>query len=159
MVFGMRRGMLGRRGWTVASVAALAVCVGVLVNGPLWGGVDAVDGCHLGPTIPELRSTGHTGYTWPYGAVTGCREFGHRDHWNSGDSTEWLVVDTDRGAVLIRLEVVDHDRRFWRAIGHETEPDDAPGGLTDDEVRRLRTDVAARGGVRTEPWIFEYGDG
>lgn len=146
----------------MATVAALGVCAVVLANGPLSHDTgDILDGCNLGPTRPELRTTGHTGFTWPYGAVTGCREFAHRDHWfGRPDSTEWLVVDTHRGAVLIRLEVTGYGQlRFWRAVGHETEPDDAPDGLTDDEVRRLRTDIAARGGVLAEPWIFNYGDG
>jgi hypothetical protein len=163
MVCGMLGGLRGRRGWTVAAVAALGVCVAAAaVNGlPSPDSVDVVDSCNLGPTRPEIRTTGHTGYTWPYGEVTGCREFARRADWfGPGDSTEWLVVDTRRGAVLIRLEVTGYGHlRYWQAVGHEAEPEDAPDGLTDDEVRQLRTDIATRKGVRDEPWVFNYGDG
>lgn len=97
----------------------------------------------------------------PYGLVGACREL-DRDAplWEQPDVISFVVIEAVRGVVVLRIEYRDINAgRQYTAVAYELTPDDAPGGLTEEEATRHRDDVDARGGIRTQAWGLHAGDG
>jgi hypothetical protein len=118
------------------------------------------DGCANVPMAPAVTPQTHPdSYRWPYGAVHACRVldvvvplFGEIDvSFN-------VLLETDTGLTVLRLEYLNVDAgRQYSVRGVELEPTGA--GLSADEVARVRSAIADRGGLQPTPWIVTYGDG
>jgi hypothetical protein len=96
----------------------------------------------------------------PYGKIGSCAE---KDRGvplrGPVEANITLLLTTESGLAAVRI---DYSRlevgRQYRAEAVELPAADAPGvsGATE---RRLRQDIAARGGVRAAKWVLHYGDG
>ena len=119
------------------------------------------DGCAHVPIAPAVTPLTHPdSRRWPYGAVYACREL---DGWanllGEPDVSFVLLLDTDTGAVLTRMDYYDIDAgRQFVAQAIELQPDGI-SGLTASESARINDAIATRGGLLLEPWIVNYGDG
>lgn len=114
----------------------------------------AIHGCKEGPLTARTKNDG---YTWPYGLVHSCRVRGNSRSLFSGQETVVLLIDTDRGSVVLRVDYSDLDRgRQYLAKATEIE---SAGGLSQAEKEKLQADQRTRGGVSSTPWMLAYGDG
>lgn len=148
------------------ALVVLAVSGFCFGNSLLWAVYNssyaAAAGCRYAHVSPSAaRGVDYTGPGQPYGAVLSCRMVSRRLGWFGvpETSSSVLLLLTQRGMVLIRLDYRDVQSRRMTVKAVELPPEDAPSSVTRDERDRLRRDVAGRGGVRPGEWVLVYGDG
>jgi hypothetical protein len=133
-------------------VVALLLVVATHLRSP-----DAWDrGCgEVGTGIAYPAGTGP-----PYGTVRSCQVLDSRSDLFGGlDGGVFLLLDTDRGLVAVRVDYRDTALgRQYRADAVELAAALTPN-LFPAEARRLRQSIEGRGGVRTQVWTLHYGDG
>jgi hypothetical protein len=151
---------LGRRGVVAVATAAVVtgVVAGLVVRDHLWPG--GRDGCRDVPLAPAVTPQTHpSALLWPFGAVQACRTV-KTAAWPTGDvdASYVLVLETDRGPVLVRMDYynLDAGRQFVAAA---TELSPASVDLPADEAVRIARAVQERGGLQDQPWTVHYGDG
>jgi hypothetical protein len=101
-------------------------------------------------------------HLYPSGVVRSCRLL----RWSvplfgdpAVDFSASVLLDTDRGAFVVRVDYHEHDSRFWSATATELAAAEAPPELSVQERQQVRDGIAARGGALLEPWTLVYNDG
>jgi hypothetical protein len=114
-------------------------------------------GCSEGP----LAHYEPGAYLYPYGRVNSCEVLGREARWfGEVDASTYLLLDTDRGPVGIRVDYRNHQfGRQMTAAAIELGPTDLPGDLSPQDRTALEDAIKARGGLATQPWTVRYGDG
>lgn len=142
-----------RHWWWLGGVAGvLVVVVGYLVATGFPARSDALAGRQAG-TCALLTGgpPGTTAQGTPFGAITSCMMLGRRTTLSGDpDGTVFVVVETDRGPVALRVEY-NGDGDAYTADAVEIPPYLAPG-ISADTGNRIKDGVNQRGGLRPEPW-------
>lgn len=94
----------------------------------------------------------------PFGLVRSCRMLDYDPRlFSEVDASTHLLLGTDSGLVLVRVDYHDLDMGYyWYAVATELAPGESRGGMSDEERRQHRRDVAGRGGVLSEPWTVKH---
>lgn len=100
-------------------------------------------------------------YLYPYGAVRSCQVLDRDVPWfGNVDGSTYLLLDTDRGAVAVRVGYRNRDLGLqMTATAVELDVTEVPGNLTAAQRAVLRRAIDGRGGVSAQPWVVVYGDG
>lgn len=139
--------------WWLGGVAGvLVVVVGYLVATGFPARSDTLAERQAGTcALLTGGAPGTTAQGTPYGAVTSCMMLGRRTTLSGDpDGTVFVVVETDRGPVALRVEY-DGAGDGYTADAVEIRPYLAPG-ISADTGNRIKDGINQRGGVRTEPW-------
>ena len=138
--------------WCGGLIGVVVVVVGYLVATGFPGRSDALAARQPG-TCALLTGgpAGTTAQSTPYGAINSCMMLGRRTTLSGDpDGTVFVVVETDRGPVALRVEY-DGDGDAYTADAVEIQPYLAPG-ISADLGNRIKDGINQRGGRRAEPW-------
>jgi hypothetical protein len=163
------RPRLGARATWIAAAAAVLVAQATLAVGALVIKHDldrrTVNlGCNVGPVNMasglDRTATAHR-HSYPYGTVTACQVLHKKGHlFGDVEATTYLLLDTDQGAVAVRVEYRDlADSWPWTtARAFELTAEEAADVVTSEVDRqRVRAGIDSRGGARAEVWSLESG--
>ena len=150
-------GRLSRTDLGLAVAVVAGVLAALIFTDPPGSGWTTRLGCSEEPLTVHRQDR----YRYPFGLVRSCRLLDRRVPWfGEVDATTYLLLDTERGAVALRVDYRDHETgRRTNAMAVELDAGEVPGDLSPDEMATLEAAIKARGGLATEPWYVRYGDG
>jgi hypothetical protein len=146
---------------TAVVVLEAALAVGVLAIRDDLARRTVNLGCNVGPVNMDIDiDPTSTAFSFPYGKVTECEVLDKEAHlFGEVEATTYLLLDTDQGAVVVRVEYHDLEAGFnWSALAYELTADEAAARVTSEvDRRRVEAGIDSRGGARTEVWHLYSG--